>query len=105
VYGFKKISYFRRLNGTIVVTFNWISEGTPDPGQSKYYIELEYQLRSRITRFLLKYLEPEYQGDFSDFHFDVDLIRREVRISDKTPPHYLPAISSDFMKEIGWNCC
>lgn len=87
------------------MTFNWISEGAPEAVQQKYRIELEYQLRPRITRFLLKYLEPEYHGDFSDFHFDVDLIRREVRISERTPQQYLQAISCDFKKEIGWNCC
>ena len=68
-------------------------------------IDLEYRLRPRITRFLMERLERELQGDFSSFHFDVDLERREVRISEKTPAKYVQRIARDFMKEIGVNCC
>ncbi|MDG1572194.1 hypothetical protein OZ410_07690 [Robiginitalea sp. M366] len=87
------------------MTFNWILEGLPNPAQLKTCIELEYQLRPRITRFLMDRLGPEYLGDFSDFHFDVDLVSREVRISDKTPAAYIAGLSMDFMNEIGRGCC
>lgn len=87
------------------MTFNWITEGTPDPDLRKYCIELEYRLRPRITRFLMQHLEPELDGDFSDFHFDVDLHRREIRISDRTPSAYVNQVVREFMEEIGMDCC
>lgn len=90
---------------SVFVTFNWIHQGPPDPDSEKRAIELEYQLRPRIVRFLMDRLGPEYLGDFTDFHFDVDMIRREVRLSDKTPAAYLTVLACDFMQEIGMNCC
>jgi len=87
------------------VTFNWILGPDADPAHQKLCIDLEYRLRPRITRFLMERLERELQGDFSSFHFDVDLERREVRISEKTPAKYVQRIARDFMKEIGVNCC
>ncbi len=87
------------------VTFNWIWEETPDDSLKKFCIELEYRLRPRITRFLMDRLDSELLEDFSSFHFDVDMGRREIRISDKTPVEYASVIACDFMKEIGMNCC
>lgn len=87
------------------MTFNWILGQDADPAHQKLCIDLEYRLRPRITRFLMERLERELQGDFSSFHFDVDLVRREVRISEKTPSKYVQRIGCDFMKEIGVNCC
>ncbi len=87
------------------MTFNWILGQDDDPAHKKLCIDLEYHLRPRITRFLMARLERELQGDFSSFHFDVDLVRREVRISEKTPAKYVQRIAYDFMKEIGVNCC
>lgn len=45
-------------------------------------------------------LERELRGDFSLFQFDVDLIRREIRISDKTPAEYARRIAADFKTEL-----
>ena len=101
----EKSSYIEGLYQTKAVTFNWITEGTPDPDQRKYCIELEYQLRPRITRFLMKHLDPEHHEDISVFHFDVDLLRNEVRISDKTPSDYTSRVACAFMQEIGMKCC
>lgn len=85
--------------------FNWITAGIPGPEIEKDIIELEYQLRPRITRFLMRYFDPEVHEDFRAFHFDVDLARREIRISENTPLTYVQSISCDFMNEIGLNCC
>ena len=87
------------------MTFNWITNGIQDPDQKRYCIELEYQLRPRITKFLMDNLEPDHDGDFSDFHFDVDLPRRQIRISDKTPATYVNQVVCQFMQEIGMDCC
>lgn len=82
------------------VTFNYILEKDADPSRKKFCIDLEYRLRPRITRFLMARLERELRGDFTLFHFDVDLIRREIRISDKTPAEYARRIAADFKTEL-----
>jgi hypothetical protein len=43
--------------------------------------------------------------DFSCFHFDVDMVRREIRISEKTPEEYSKQLRMGFRDEIGANCC
>ena len=83
------------------VTFNWIIGQDADPSHKKLCIDLEYRLRPRITRFLMERLERELRGDFSSFHFDVDLSRREIRISEKTPVKYARQVAEDFMLEFG----
>jgi hypothetical protein len=50
-------------------------------------------------------LENECGGDFSCFHFDVDLITNNIRISPKTPVHFSSIIQLDFEKEINSSCC
>ncbi len=86
------------------MNFNWILGKDSDAALQRRCVDLEYRLRPRITRFLMERLERELHGDFSSFYFDVDLVRREVRISDKTPAKYVQRISCDFMQEIGINC-
>ena len=66
---------------------------------------MEYQLRPRITRYIMDTLGFEYCDDFSCFHFDVDMVRREIRISEKTPEEYAKLLRIGFQEEIGTNCC
>ncbi len=81
--------------------FNWISENIIDDSLRKYCIDLEFRLRPRITRFLMERLETECQGDFSSFHFDVDLTSGKMYIGPKTPLVLTNKITSDFQKEFG----
>lgn len=81
--------------------FNWISEQEIDDTLRKSCIELEYRLRPRITRFLMDRLEYECQGDFSSFHFDVDLNLRRLHINSKTPLTLARKIMADFQEEFG----
>lgn len=66
----------------------------------KFCVELEFKLRPVITRFLISRLERETSGDFSNFHFDIDLNAGQITISDKTPPRYRRKIVSEFDREI-----
>jgi len=43
--------------------------------------------------------------DFSCFHFDLDMVRREIRISEKTPEEYAKLLRVGFQDEIGTSCC
>jgi hypothetical protein len=87
------------------VNFNWIFKDKADDKLKRFCVELEYQLRPKITRFLMERLEIDYDGDFSDFYFDVDMESKQITLSKKTPPEYLRLIASDFEMEINQNCC
>ena len=57
-------------------------------------IDLEYSLRPRITRFLLSRLDVD--TDFSSFYFDVNVDKKWVYISEKTPIQYMHKLLPDF---------
>ncbi|WP_228235148.1 hypothetical protein [Allomuricauda sp. M10] len=80
--------------------FNWLISGDNNPATKRACIDMEYSLRPRITRFLLKKIDGECCGDFSCFHFDVDLKRKWVWISEKTPRECIKKILPDFDIEI-----
>lgn len=63
-------------------------------------IEFEYQLRPKITKFLLERMDAECSGDLTSFHFDVDVDSQWVWIGLDTPEHYIEKIKSDFDHEI-----
>lgn len=82
------------------MTFNWILDHEASPDEQRACIEMEYRLRPRLTRFLMRHFERELKGDFSSFYFDVDFITFEIRISDKTPVKYMQQIVSEFSTEM-----
>ena len=87
------------------MNFNWIFKGKVDDKLKRFCVELEYQLRPKITRFLMDRLEIDYDGDFTDFHFDIDMESKQITLSKKTPEEYLQLVGSDFEMEINQNCC
>ncbi|WP_090293899.1 hypothetical protein [Flagellimonas zhangzhouensis] len=76
--------------------FNWLFSGDDNPVMKRTCIDLEYKLRPKITKFLLSKLDSDYSGDLSRFCFDVDVDRKWVSISDKTPKELISKIWSDF---------
>jgi len=80
--------------------FNWIFHRPADEKLKRLCVELEYQLRPKITRFLLNRFDDESVTDFSCFHFEVDTATQWVRLSEKTPLKYRNLIQMDFDKEI-----
>jgi hypothetical protein len=82
------------------MTFNWILDQRTAPSDRRICIDLEYRLRPKITRFLMEHFERELRGDFSDFCFDVDLIRNEIRFSNQTPIEYIRKVTVAFLKEL-----
>ena len=83
--------------------FNWKSVDDVDDKVKKFYIDLEYKLRSKITHFLMARLEKECSGDFSCFYFDVDIDNKYVAIVRPTPLKYKRIIASEFDEEINQN--
>ena len=83
--------------------FNWISVNEVDQKVKKLCIDIEYKLRPKITSFLMSRLEQECGGDFSCFHFDVDLEKQYVSIVRPTPLKYKRRIAIDFDREINQN--
>lgn len=80
--------------------FNWISYKPADENFNRLCVELEYQLRPKITRFLLSRIDEESVTDFSCFHFDIDIATQRVSLSKKTPLKYRNLIQMDFDREI-----
>ncbi|NHF58137.1 hypothetical protein FK220_002210 [Flavobacteriaceae bacterium TP-CH-4] len=87
------------------MNFHWTFNETTDEQLKKFCIELEYQLRRKITRFLMDRVEKECQGDFSCFHFEVDMVAKRIALSPKTPSRFRQLIEADFETEINHNCC
>ena len=87
----------------LIMKFNWISVNEVDEKVKKLCIDIEYKLRPKITRFLMSKLEQECGGDFSCFHFDVDLEKQNVSIARPTPLKYKRRIAIDFDREINQN--
>ncbi|WP_297765463.1 hypothetical protein [uncultured Muriicola sp.] len=85
--------------------FNWIISRDIDDDFRRYCIDLEYKLRPKITKFLMSRLDEEFGGDYSCFHFDVDMVTENISISNKTPVEYISLFSSDFEREINGTCC
>ena len=80
--------------------FNWKSVNEVDDKFKKFCIDLEYKLRPKITHFLMARLEKECCGDFSCFHFDVDVENMYVSIVRPTPLKFKRIIAMEFDREI-----
>ena len=80
--------------------FHWVGMNPEDRNAKKLCIELEYDLQTKITKFLMKRLEHECQGDFSAFEFDVDPKQARIAIAENTPSIWAEAIREDFEKRI-----
>lgn len=76
--------------------FNWIFTNPTDPNQKARSIELEYELRPKLIRYLMERFEDACDGDFSCFHFDVDVLSNLVSVSPKTPPRFRLIALRDF---------
>ena len=84
--------------------FNWKSpEKEMSEKLKKACIDFEYELRPKITKFLLERLDTECCGDLTCFYFDVDLNSGWVRIGMETPQEYIDKIQVDFDNEINGN--
>ncbi|MDC6352377.1 hypothetical protein PP178_12515 [Zeaxanthinibacter sp. PT1] len=79
--------------------FQWISGKRIDEELRKFCIELEYQLRPKITRFLISH--PEFDGpDFSGFYFEIDMKLEQVNMSHSRPEILSPKLKRDFDRDI-----
>lgn len=87
------------------MNFNWITNKENTRGLDKNHLDIEYRLRSKITRYLLERVDNECAGDFSSFYFNVDMVHKKITISEKTPVALRVKLLPDFEKEIGCNCC
>ncbi|WP_276167768.1 hypothetical protein [Zobellia alginiliquefaciens] len=82
------------------MTFNWITGREIDEKLHRICIELEYEFRPIITKFLIANFDVKSCSDFSCFHFDVDLKTKRVTLSDDTPLQYLQQIKPSFEREM-----
>lgn len=84
------------------MNFNWILGDNDDESFHKLCIDIEYELRPKIVKFLITNFESlDACSDFSSFHFDVDVIANKITVSEQTPAAYRNAITTKFEQEIG----
>lgn len=84
--------------------FNWQFPGKEVSDElKKACIEFEYELRPKITKFLLKRLDTECCEDLTCFHFDVDISSEWIWIGKETPMEYTKKIKADFDSVINRN--
>lgn len=86
------------------MNFNWITDEANTQELEIKYLDIEYKLRSKITRYLLERLDNECDEDFTSFHFNVDMVHKKITISKKTPAALRIKLVSDFEKEMSCNC-
>ncbi|MET1260212.1 hypothetical protein ABV409_12755 [Flagellimonas sp. DF-77] len=80
--------------------FNWKFPGNQmSDALKKACIEFEYELRPKITKFLIERLDSESCEDLGCFYFDVDLDTKHIGIGAKTPAAYATLIQRDFDAE------
>ncbi|VXB83650.1 hypothetical protein [Maribacter litoralis] len=83
------------------MNFNWILGDNDDKSFHKLCIDIEYELRPKIVKFLIANNECiEGCTDFSCFHFDVDFQSRSISVSQLTPAKYRNAIKARLEREI-----
>ncbi|CAM3614445.1 hypothetical protein ZORO111903_09710 [Zobellia roscoffensis] len=80
--------------------FNWITNREIDEQLHQLCVELEYEFRPKIIRFLIDNFDVDSFVDFSCFHFDVNLVSKRVTLSDDTPLKYLQKIKPAFEREM-----
>ncbi|NJB72623.1 hypothetical protein GGR42_003114 [Saonia flava] len=85
--------------------FKYILSPGNNKKEKKVCIDMEYELRPKITKFLLNRLESDCEGDFSKFYFDIHFKGKQIKISSKTPLKYRKKIEKDFESEFNGVCC
>ncbi len=80
--------------------FQWISGKRIDEELGKFCIELEYQLRPKITRFLIAH--PDFEGlpDFSGFYFEIDMKLQQVIMNHVQPEILSSKLKRDFDRDV-----
>ena len=78
--------------------FNWIVALDTSDEVKKGYLEMEYRLRQRISKFLISNWD-HLIDDFDRLVFDIDLATKEITISNQSPIYLKAVIEQDFYKE------
>jgi len=82
--------------------FNWILGDRTDEKLYRLCVDIEYQLRPKIVKFLiLNFDSLDTSSYFSCFFFNVDLNTNRITVDEQTPVAYRNAINSKFEREIG----
>lgn len=80
------------------VKFNWIFSRKATVRQLERCVDLEYQLRPKIMRFLLEHFGNDEcsEDNFSCFHFDVYVETELVYMNQNTPDEFLTVAENKF---------
>ncbi len=82
--------------------FNWIISFDANDEMKKLCLDMEYLLREKISRFLIGNWD-HLMDDFNRLVFDVDMVTKEIKISNQSPVFLKAVIEQDFYKEFNSN--
>lgn len=80
--------------------FRWTADQGISEAGYRFCVDLEYKLRSRITRFFIQHLGADESLDFSRFIFEVDLENSQIRLAPETRELLDPRFCMEFDREI-----
>ncbi|GMN10846.1 hypothetical protein MTsPCn9_29900 [Croceitalea sp. MTPC9] len=82
--------------------FNWIISFDVNDEMKKLCVDMEYLLREKISKFLISNWD-DLMDDFDKLVFDIDMVTKEITISDKSPLHITSIIQDKFYREFNPN--
>ncbi len=82
--------------------FNWIVSLDTNDEIKKRCLDMEYLLRQKISKFLIGNWD-DLMDDFDHLVFDVDMVTKEIKISNQSPVFLKTVIEKDFYREFNPN--
>ena len=82
--------------------FNWIINFDATDETKKLCLDMEYFLREKISKFLITNWD-DLMDDFDKLVFDIDMVTKEINISDDSPLYLKSVIQKDFYREFNPN--
>ncbi|MFD2585999.1 hypothetical protein ACFSQJ_03605 [Croceitalea marina] len=82
--------------------FIWTNTFEATDETKKLCLDMEYLLRKKISRFLISNWD-ELMDDFDKLVFDIDMVTKEITISDDSPIGLKNIILQDFYREFNPN--
>ncbi len=78
--------------------FNWTISFDATDEMKKLCVDMEYLLREKISRFLISNWD-DLADDFDKLIFDIDMVTKEITISEDSPIYLKNIIQEDFHRE------
>jgi hypothetical protein len=82
--------------------FNWTISFDATDEMKRLCLDMEYLLREKISKFLISNWD-DLADDFDKLVFDIDMVTKEITISDNSPVYLKTIIADKFNQEFNPN--